>query len=125
MCPSHPQSCPVLLAELRESARRAPLPLSAPSPGDWGPSLCRRSLPVRDLGLRGQEATSLNCEHAGLPGPPVVGDLTLQTQTIHSTHFPSARDPGFSDIMALMLDQLLSTLSEVPLSESSAPSSGG
>lgn len=55
----------------------------------------------------------------------VVGDLTLQTQTIHSTHFPSARDPGFRDIMALMLDQLLSTLSEVPLAESSVPSSGG
>ena len=55
----------------------------------------------------------------------VVGDLTLQTQTIHSTHFPSARDPGFHDIMALMLDQLLSTLSEVPLAESGAPSSGG
>ena len=44
----------------------------------------------------------------------VVCDLTLQTQTIHSTHFLSARDPGFSDIVALMSGQLLSTLSEVP-----------
>lgn len=120
MCPSHPQSYPVLLAELRESARSVLLPPSALSPGDWGPSLCRRSLLVRDLGLRGQEATSLNCEYAGLPVPPVVGDLTLQAHTIHSTHFLSAQDPGFSAIVALMSGQLLSTLAK-----SSNPSSGG